>query len=36
MASSQWLVLSLMVNRYQKPYLEVVRGPTKSTWMWEN
>jgi hypothetical protein len=34
MASSQRLVLSMMVNRYLKPSLEVVRGPKKSTWMW--
>ncbi len=36
MASSQQLVLSMMVNRYRKPSLEGVKGLTKSTWMWEN
>ncbi len=35
MASSHLLVLSMMLNRYWNPSLEVVRGPTKSTWMWE-
>jgi hypothetical protein len=36
MASSHLLLLSMMVNRYRKPSLEVVRGPTKSLWMLEN
>ena len=32
-ASSHLLDRSMMVNRYRKPSLETVRGPTKSTWM---
>ena len=36
MASNHLLVLSMMVNRYRKPSLDVARGPTKSTCMWEN
>ena len=34
-ASNHLLDRSMMVNRYRKPSLETVRGPTKSTWMWE-
>ena len=35
-ASSHLLVRSMMVKMYRYPSLDVGRGPTKSTWMWEN